>query len=139
MAAFVGEEISWGQRILGVLMPEFLEEINTLSELNVHNIARLYEVIGGPHSWLTLIMLLTGLVINTAWEVRELIFGIALAVFALHGARWPDELFLGGAPTAVVFGRATTLEDAEIQTGGHRPSELAALVDECLSPLAATD
>ena len=96
MAAFVGEEISWGQRILGVPMPEFLEEINTLSELNVHNIARLYEVIGGPHSWLTLIMLLTGLVINTAWEVRELIFGIALAVFALHGARWPDELFFGG-------------------------------------------
>ena len=28
-----------------------------------------------------------GLYPNTAWEVRELIFGIALAAFALHGAR----------------------------------------------------
>lgn len=146
MAVFVGEEISWGQRILGVPTPEFLGEINAQSELNVHNIAWLYEVMGGPHAWLTLMMLLTGLVIplasrlpalgrllryvcfpvaplryaalfvvpvvlgthyhgefrqlglypNTAWEVRELIFGIALAAFALHGARWPDALFLGG-------------------------------------------
>jgi hypothetical protein len=55
-----------------------------------------------------------GLYPNTTWEVRELIFGVALAAFALHGARWPAELFLGGAPTTVVFGRATTLEDAEI-------------------------
>jgi len=64
MAVFVGEEISWEQRILGVPTPEFLEEINIQSELNVHNIAWLYEVIGAPHSWLTLMVLLTGLVIT---------------------------------------------------------------------------
>ena len=33
-----GEEISWGQRILGVATPEFLLGVNDQQELNVHNI-----------------------------------------------------------------------------------------------------
>jgi hypothetical protein len=34
----VGEEISWGQRLLGLETPEILEEINRQEELNLHNI-----------------------------------------------------------------------------------------------------
>ena len=33
-----GEEISWGQRILGLATPDFLLALNTQNELNVHNI-----------------------------------------------------------------------------------------------------
>jgi len=34
-----GEEISWGQRILGIETPEGLSEANVQDELNVHNLA----------------------------------------------------------------------------------------------------
>jgi hypothetical protein len=33
-----GEEISWGQRILGLETPETLDEINRQGEINIHNI-----------------------------------------------------------------------------------------------------
>jgi len=36
---FVGmEEISWGQRLIGLETPQFMKEINTLGETNIHNI-----------------------------------------------------------------------------------------------------
>ena len=41
-----GEEISWGQRILGLTPPEVLLEANYQQELNVHNVPR-----GGRRSW----------------------------------------------------------------------------------------
>ncbi len=34
-----GEEISWGQRILGFATPDFLLDLNTQGEFNVHNIS----------------------------------------------------------------------------------------------------
>ncbi|MBK8021614.1 MAG: hypothetical protein IPK19_09330 [Chloroflexi bacterium] len=38
MAIFIaGEEISWGQRILGIETPEWMAEINWQGELNLHN------------------------------------------------------------------------------------------------------
>jgi hypothetical protein len=41
-AAF-GEEISWGQRILGLATPEALGGINVQNELNIHNIRSVHE------------------------------------------------------------------------------------------------
>jgi hypothetical protein len=41
-AAF-GEEISWGQRILGFATPEALGGINVQNELNIHNIRSVHE------------------------------------------------------------------------------------------------
>ena len=38
MFVFMGEEISWGQRILGFGTPEVLMEINHQQEFNLHNI-----------------------------------------------------------------------------------------------------
>ena len=142
MAVFVGEEISWGQRIFDVATPKFLDAVNVQHELNIHNTTWLDDYLGGSGLLLAIMMVLTGLVIplasrislpgrllqrlcfpvaplryvtlfivplawakyyhlefreigydNTAWEVRELILGVALAAFALHGARAPDELF----------------------------------------------
>ena len=40
MLVIVGEEISWGQRLLGLETPEILEDINRQSEINLHNIGR---------------------------------------------------------------------------------------------------
>lgn len=34
-----GEEISWGQRIFNVQIPEILKEINVQNEINIHNIS----------------------------------------------------------------------------------------------------
>ena len=39
-----GEEISWGQRILGLATPEFLLELNLAGELNVHNIVPVFDL-----------------------------------------------------------------------------------------------
>jgi len=40
------EEISWGQRILGIETPEYLENINDQNELNFHNInKRFFDVL----------------------------------------------------------------------------------------------
>ena len=49
VASFVvaGEEISWGQRILGLQTPEVLENINHQGETNIHNITivqRLFNI-----------------------------------------------------------------------------------------------
>ncbi len=38
MFFFAMEEISWGQRILGIETPEFLKKINDQDEINIHNI-----------------------------------------------------------------------------------------------------
>jgi hypothetical protein len=46
VGAFVvaGEEISWGQRILGFLTPDALRDINHQGEANIHNISSLQRV-----------------------------------------------------------------------------------------------
>ena len=38
MLFFAGEEISWGQRIIGFETPDFLVDLNYQSEFNIHNI-----------------------------------------------------------------------------------------------------
>lgn len=39
-----GEEISWGQRIFGLVTPEVLEDINHQGETNIHNISALQRL-----------------------------------------------------------------------------------------------
>ena len=41
-----GEEISWGQRILGLPTPDWLREINLQNELTLHNLTALQPAIG---------------------------------------------------------------------------------------------
>jgi hypothetical protein len=49
-----GEEMSWGQRLLGLTPPAYFLEHNTQQEMNVHNFA---EVFGGPKGPFTLILI----------------------------------------------------------------------------------
>ena len=39
-----GEEISWGQRLLGIETPVFLEEVNVQGELTVHNLRYVHRI-----------------------------------------------------------------------------------------------
>lgn len=43
---FAGEEISWGQRIIGFATPDFLADLNFQGEFNIHNIRAVDEVVG---------------------------------------------------------------------------------------------
>ena len=44
----VGEEISWGQRIVGVLTPDWLSAVNEQDELNLHNVTGVREFLDYP-------------------------------------------------------------------------------------------
>ncbi len=59
-----GEEISWGQRILGFETPDSLQGINKKNEANLHNIGRFL-------SWTPLITLVAGLLGSFAWTVNR--------------------------------------------------------------------
>ncbi len=63
MVVFAGEEISWGQRFLLIETPEILMEINKQQELNIHNIDIVDSFLGGKHRYLSIMMLMTGLII----------------------------------------------------------------------------
>jgi hypothetical protein len=63
MFVFMGEEISWGQRIFGFGTPEALLEINHQHEFNIHNIEFVDSFMGGKYRYLSIMMLTTGLVL----------------------------------------------------------------------------
>jgi hypothetical protein len=63
MLFFAGEEISWGQRILGFETPEWVAEDNLQDEFNLHNYGPLDVIGGGKYRYLSIMMLLTGLLI----------------------------------------------------------------------------
>jgi hypothetical protein len=63
---FMGfEEINWGQRIIGFRTPDFIEEVNTQSELSVHNIRIVEERI------IPKILIVVGLFGGLAWAFRK--------------------------------------------------------------------
>jgi len=74
MFVFFGEEISWGQRIFDFSTPESLAKINLQQEFNIHNIALVDSAFGGKYRYLSIMMLLTGvvfpLVALSAWGRR---------------------------------------------------------------------
>ena len=63
MFIFVGEEISWGQRIFDLTTPDALLEINLQKEINIHNIEFVDTFMGGKFRYLSIMMLMTGLLI----------------------------------------------------------------------------
>lgn len=74
MFIFFGEEISWGQRIFNFSTPETLVEINVQQEFNIHNIEGLDTAFGGKYRYISIMILLTGVVFPftalTAWGKR---------------------------------------------------------------------
>lgn len=70
MLVFMGEEISWGQRIFQFRTPDTLRESNLQREFNLHNASMLNDSMGGTYRMLSLMMLLTGVVIPAAARTR---------------------------------------------------------------------
>jgi hypothetical protein len=72
-----GEEISWGQRIFDIPTPDFVAEVNTQGEINLHNIGEVNQFLGGTYRWMSIYLIMTGLGIPlfalTVWGKR--IFG----------------------------------------------------------------
>jgi hypothetical protein len=68
VGAFVvaGEEISWGQRILGIATPAALDQINHQGETNIHNISSLQAAFNGGE----LVAGLYGFAIPLLWAGR---------------------------------------------------------------------
>lgn len=63
MFIFMGEEISWGQRIFDIATPDKLAEINKQKEINIHNIEFIDTFLGGKYRYLSIMMLTTGLLL----------------------------------------------------------------------------
>ena len=63
MFIFMGEEISWGQRIFNISTPDMLKEINLQNQINIHNIEFVDTFLGGKYRYLSIMMLTTGLLL----------------------------------------------------------------------------
>lgn len=66
MVLCLGEEISWGQRILGIATPDSIAQVNTQSEINFHNIDEINNFLGGTYRWMSIYLILMGLGIPLA-------------------------------------------------------------------------
>ena len=71
MFAFFGEEISWGQRLLGIETPEWFATMNRQKETNLHNIFWIEQPIGGVYRVVSIMILMTGIVIPIAALARR--------------------------------------------------------------------
>lgn len=65
MVVLAGEEISWGQRVLGVVTPENLSAVNRQAEMNVHNID-------------------AGVDIQSLFKISQVILGLVAAALTLR-------------------------------------------------------
>jgi hypothetical protein len=63
MFIFMGEEISWGQRIFDLQTPDSLKAVNKQGEINIHNIEFVDSFMGGKFRYLSIMMITTGLIL----------------------------------------------------------------------------
>ena len=97
MVFLAGEEISWGQRIIGFETPAFLETLNTRGEFNIHNLfeGRLLRLIQRE----TLSALCIGACVAFFWR-KDRIFGIPSPpipmILAILVMMYFSSLILGG-------------------------------------------
>jgi len=100
MFVFMGEEVSWGQRIFDFDTPEGVKKANLQKEMNIHNLEAMQVFMGGKFRYLSIMMLATGL-------------GFPLLALTAFGKRWLQKLAFPVAPVllfpfflgAYLFGR----------------------------------
>jgi len=120
-----GEEISWGQRILGFEAPEALREINEQDELTVHNIS-------GVLLAFNLGMLVTSLYAMVAEPIARLI---------RISDRWPHATFLFAPPLFLAPAFAVTagfrLLRLIVLDGGYRTNRIGEWAELCFAAALA--
>jgi len=91
----VGEEISWGQRILGLITPAWLTDINDQDELNAHNIAGVRKFLSYPRMILATGGVLGGLALRRRGRRLSPLFlvpafGVMLGYDVLRETLWRE-------------------------------------------------
>ncbi len=74
MLLATGEEMSWGQRVLGVETPDYIKNVNIQDEINIHNLD-LFQVTPERN------------VLRLLWHVFWFIFALGLPTIALLSSR----------------------------------------------------
>ena len=114
--AVAGEEISWGQRLLGLATPDALKNINHQGETNIHNISGLQSVFNLGE----LLVGLDGLAVPILWAIPQIRARIARVDRLLVPPLCLATLFL--LPVAYRAYRAIVLPEA-----GERITEFGEL------------
>jgi hypothetical protein len=63
MFIFMGEEISWGQRIFNFRTPESISVSNEQNEFNIHNISVVNSFLGGKYRYLSIMIITIGILL----------------------------------------------------------------------------
>lgn len=100
-----GEEISWGQHLLGWETPEALQTLNDQQETNIHNISSWFDQ--KPRLVLELWILIGGILL----PLRNRIAGIAYAASDWRYWFWPTRIVLPVSIIAVLVKFPERLED----------------------------
>ena len=122
-----GEEMSWGQRVLGLTPPAYFLEHNAQQEMNLHNFA---NTLGGPRWPFVIVLAGYAIVLPLAWQVARraptaarmlermgatapprgaiIWFLVAIALFVWYPFRFTGEWteLLAGATFVVAMGLA---------------------------------
>jgi hypothetical protein len=136
-----GEEISWGQRLLGIATPEGLAGNNVQGEINVHNLAPVtgqsYQLfLAGWYTFILLIPLLAALHEPSRARLRRLVPIVPLWIGLLFFANYVlAQVSLFAAPVMSEV-RAQTLEAAERAVGPSLAGLVTAVYPLNRAPLA---
>jgi hypothetical protein len=86
MFVFAGEEISWGQRVIGFETPAIVRDANQQEEFNLHNNAVVENLAGGSERALSLmILVLAVLPLAALWDrPRRVMQWLAFPIPPLH-------------------------------------------------------
>lgn len=140
-----GEEISWGQRILGLGTPDFLREVNVQGELTLHNIEAFHytpyrEVVGTGLLGMALFLLVPGLLAwvqgwvpmpsRSSWAVCAFA-GIGLIVLMQF-----DLLIKGDEVAELMLGVALLVWGANVFSRQYGLTEMAAFLPALAVALA---
>lgn len=96
MFTLAGEEISWGQRVLGLATPSVLSDVNAQNELTIHNLDLIVSPIvvlkGAAFAWglvVPVACLLVGVIARLVWLVRLPVPPLACASLFIGALAFP--------------------------------------------------
>lgn len=83
--AIAGEEISWGQRILNIKVPDVIAKSNTQGELNIHNNGSIFPFVYCAYGIINLYGLLSWAIYES---LKDKTSGLAKIIFRQITTRW---------------------------------------------------
>lgn len=90
LLVIAGEEISWGQRVVGIETPEHLAAINTQEEINLHNNRLVFQFVYDAYMLVNLYGLLSWLLFLA---FKNKVSGLGKILLRILTSRWHTFLF----------------------------------------------